>query len=102
MKEIMVITSSSKRDRATNESALYTWTTHIAADLMGGVEEAACIVFWLCFVSRLKTHEKGIATAGPRKASWFRVWCITLCLSMGVLRQHSMIHQASFGLGVSH
>ena len=49
----MVITLSSERDRATGESALYKWTAHHAAHLMGGVEEAACFVFWLCF-SRLQ------------------------------------------------
>ena len=96
----MIITPSSGRDRATGESALYTWTTHLAAHLMGGVEEAACFVLWLCFVLSVETHEKGIATAEPRKASGFRVWCITLCLSVGMLKEHSMLHQASFGLGV--
>ena len=47
----MVITPSSDRDRATSESTLYKWTTHLAAHLMGGVEEAACFVFlFFCFL----------------------------------------------------
>ena len=35
-----------------------------------------------------------------QKASWFQVWCITLRLSVGMLMQRSMIHQASFGLAM--
>ena len=38
-----ISSSSSERDRATGESALYKWTTRLAAHLMGGVEEAASI-----------------------------------------------------------
>ena len=42
----MSISSSSERDRATGESALYKWTTHRAVHLMGGVEATAipCII----------------------------------------------------------
>ena len=43
IRENMVTTSASERDRATSECALYKWTTHLAAHLMGGAEEAACL-----------------------------------------------------------
>ena len=68
----MVITSSSERDRATGESALYTWTGHLATDLMGGVEEAACLFVGCAVFSSVATHDKALRAPGPQGAFVFR------------------------------